>query len=146
MSGMLLTISVTAYLSFLLVQILPLCPQSSIASCQSLVYPKLLRRIRMVASSFISVSSLTRLTCVSPFLQTRSNVLSTSSISYCPLLRSHCRPWNPPLVSSHCCQVVPLGRPFLRQLFALLCRSSERHRFHRIRIPHAVKRDLKWWQ
>ena len=47
---------------------------------------------------------------------------------------------------SHCCQVVPLGRPFLRQLFALLCRSSERHRFHRIRIPHAVKRDLKWWQ
>ena len=47
---------------------------------------------------------------------------------------------------SHCCQVVELGRPFLRQLFSLLCRSSERRRFCRIRIPRAVKRDLKWWQ
>ena len=43
---------------------------------------------------------------------------------------------------SHCCQVVPLGRPFLRQLFSLLCRCTERHRFRRIRIPRAAKEDL----
>src|SRR5579859_7787171 len=36
---------------------------------------------------------------------------------------------------SHCCQVVPLGRLFIRQLFALLCRCTERRRFHKIRIP-----------
>jgi len=47
---------------------------------------------------------------------------------------------------SHCCQVVPLGRPFLRQLFSLLCRCTERHRFRRIRIPRAAKEDLRWWQ
>ena len=47
---------------------------------------------------------------------------------------------------SHCCQVVPIGRPFLRHLFSLLCRCTERHRFRTIRIPHAAKEDLRWWQ
>ena len=47
---------------------------------------------------------------------------------------------------SHCCQVVPLGRPFLRQLFSLLCRCNERHRFRKIRIPRAAKEDLRWWR
>ena len=46
---------------------------------------------------------------------------------------------------SHCCQVVPLGRPFLRQLFSLLCRNDSQRRYRKIYIPHAVKRDLQWW-
>lgn len=44
---------------------------------------------------------------------------------------------------SHCCQVVPLGRPFLRQLFALLRRKA---RFRRTRLSSAAKKDLRWWQ
>ena len=44
---------------------------------------------------------------------------------------------------SHCCQVVPLGRPFLRQLFSLLQRKA---RFRRTRISSPVKKDLRWWQ
>jgi hypothetical protein len=47
---------------------------------------------------------------------------------------------------SHCCQVVPLDRPFLRQLFSLLCQCSARRRFQKIRIPRAAKEDLRWWQ
>ena len=47
---------------------------------------------------------------------------------------------------SHCCQVVPLGRPFLRQLFSLLCYCSKGRRLRRIYIPHAAKEDLRWWQ
>jgi hypothetical protein len=47
---------------------------------------------------------------------------------------------------SHCCQVVPLGRPFLRQLFSLLCRTSDsKHRHRRLHIPRIVKKDLEWW-
>jgi hypothetical protein len=44
---------------------------------------------------------------------------------------------------SHCCQVIPLGRPFLRQLFSLLRRKA---RFRRSRLSSAVKKDLRWWQ
>ena len=44
---------------------------------------------------------------------------------------------------SHCCQVVPLGRPFLRQLFSLLQRKT---RFRRTRLSSSVKKDLRWWQ
>jgi Reverse transcriptase (RNA-dependent DNA polymerase) len=47
---------------------------------------------------------------------------------------------------SHCCQVVPLGRPFLRQLFSLLCQCNDNHRFHKIRVPRAAKEDLRWWR
>jgi len=43
---------------------------------------------------------------------------------------------------SHCCQVVPLGRPFLHQLFSLLCRCGSRRQFHKIRIPRTAKDDL----
>jgi hypothetical protein len=46
---------------------------------------------------------------------------------------------------SHCCQVVPLGRPFLRRLFSLLRRNETRHRFLRTRIPSSAKKDLQWW-
>ena len=41
---------------------------------------------------------------------------------------------------SHCCQVVPLGRPFLRQLFSLLCHCNGRRRFRKIRIPRCSQR------
>jgi hypothetical protein len=44
---------------------------------------------------------------------------------------------------SHCCQVVPLGRPFLRQLFSLLQRKA---RFRRARLSSSAKSDLRWWQ
>ena len=44
---------------------------------------------------------------------------------------------------SHCCQVVPLGRPFLRQLFSLLQRKA---RFRRTRLSSSAKKDLRWWQ
>ena len=43
---------------------------------------------------------------------------------------------------SHCCTVVPLGRPFLRELFALLHRLHNSKRLH---LSSVVKRDLKWW-
>ena len=43
---------------------------------------------------------------------------------------------------SHCCQVIPLGRPFLRQLFSLLKRKS---RYRRIRLNSEAKQDLRWW-
>ena len=43
---------------------------------------------------------------------------------------------------SHCSQVVPLGRPFLRNLFSLLRRTDKMARIH---IPKAAKQDLRWW-
>ena len=43
---------------------------------------------------------------------------------------------------SHCCQVVPLGRPFLRNLFSQICRSSSRR--HGIRLNPASHGDLRW--
>ena len=43
---------------------------------------------------------------------------------------------------SHCCAVVPLGRPFLRELYSLLHRLPSRKRLH---LHSAAKRDLKWW-
>ena len=45
---------------------------------------------------------------------------------------------------SHCCQVVPLGRPFLRKLFSLL-RRNHRSYHERIYISKSVKQDLQWW-
>ena len=45
---------------------------------------------------------------------------------------------------SHCCQVVPLGKPFLRNLFPLLHRSHNKSNQH-IRIPKLAKQDLRWW-
>ena len=47
---------------------------------------------------------------------------------------------------SYYCQVVPLGRPFLHQLFSLLCRCSECNCFRKIRIPRVAKEDLCWWR
>ena len=46
---------------------------------------------------------------------------------------------------SHCCQVVPLGRPFLRNLFSQTCRSQARQHLTRIRLNHNSRRDLRWW-
>ena len=45
---------------------------------------------------------------------------------------------------SHCCQVVPLGRPFLRNLFSQICRNSRSHLF-RLRLTHDSRNDLRWW-
>jgi Reverse transcriptase (RNA-dependent DNA polymerase) len=44
---------------------------------------------------------------------------------------------------SFCCAVIPLGRPFLRQIFNLLNRKT--YNFAHIRISKAAKRDLHWW-
>jgi hypothetical protein len=46
---------------------------------------------------------------------------------------------------SHCCQVVPLGRPFLRNLFSQICRHSSRRHLQRIRVNSASRNDLRWW-
>jgi hypothetical protein len=47
---------------------------------------------------------------------------------------------------SHCCQVVPLGRPFLRNTFSQICRNlPNRHHPHRIRLNPASRQDLRWW-
>ena len=46
---------------------------------------------------------------------------------------------------SFCAKVVPLGRPFLRNLFNLLQRLSHLHP-HAIRsLSPAGRRDLLWW-
>jgi hypothetical protein len=42
---------------------------------------------------------------------------------------------------SHYCQVVPLGRPFLRNLFSLLRRTDKRSRIY---ISKEAKHDLRW--
>ena len=44
---------------------------------------------------------------------------------------------------SFCCAVLPLGRPFLRNIFNLLDQKT-RH-LMRIRITKAAKCDLQWW-
>ena len=46
---------------------------------------------------------------------------------------------------SHCCQVIPLGRPFLRNLFSLL-RGRRQNSTHIVRLSRAAIRDLQWWQ
>jgi hypothetical protein len=46
---------------------------------------------------------------------------------------------------SHCCQVVPLGRPFLRRMFSLLHRPTRRFPRGRTRITPMARKDLKWW-
>lgn len=46
---------------------------------------------------------------------------------------------------SHCCQVVPLGRPFLRNLFSSICRSNNLRSFRRICLSRAAHVDLRWW-
>jgi len=46
---------------------------------------------------------------------------------------------------SHCCQAIPLGRPFLRSVYSLYRVTRKRHRFVRTRIPSKAKKDLLWW-
>src|SRR5579859_7716480 len=49
---------------------------------------------------------------------------------------------------SHCCQVVPIGRPFLRNLFSLLqisTRSACSGRPPYARLTHAAHQDQQWW-
>jgi Reverse transcriptase (RNA-dependent DNA polymerase) len=46
---------------------------------------------------------------------------------------------------SHCCQVVPLGRPFLRNLFSLLCRHGNRRPSSKTRLSSDARNDLRWW-
>lgn len=45
---------------------------------------------------------------------------------------------------SHCCQVVPLGRPFLRNIFSLL-HGKSRKSIH-IRLSRTAINDLQWWR
>ena len=45
---------------------------------------------------------------------------------------------------SFCCAVLPLGRPFLRQIFNLLNRKT--HHLAHVRISSAARRDLCWWK
>src|SRR5438045_8034901 len=45
---------------------------------------------------------------------------------------------------SHCCQVVPLGRLFLHNLFSQICRNSHSHLF-RFRLTPDSRNDLRWW-
>ena len=42
---------------------------------------------------------------------------------------------------SHCYQVVPLGRPFLRNLFSQICRGNN-HSHHRFRLTRDSRNDL----
>ena len=46
---------------------------------------------------------------------------------------------------SFCARVIPLGRPFLRNLFNLLQCLSHLHPHSRRRISVAARRDLLWW-
>jgi Reverse transcriptase (RNA-dependent DNA polymerase) len=46
---------------------------------------------------------------------------------------------------SHCCQVVPLGRPFLRHLFSLLCHHGNRRPSSKTRLSSDARNDLRWW-
>ena len=61
-------------------------------------------------------------------LQSRSQRLKPRSVSYLTVAK-----------------FVPLGRPFLRNLFSHICRSSNRHHLHRIRLNPASRNDLRWW-
>jgi|SRR5277367_2079729 len=65
------------------------------------------------------------------------NVLLTSSTVTLSMLESALG------VLSHCCQVVPLGRPFLRNLFSQVCRIQARRHLTRIRINHESQSDLR---
>ena len=46
---------------------------------------------------------------------------------------------------SHCSQVVPLGRPFLRNIFSLLCKKETGNRNRLFRLTRAARQDLQWW-
>ena len=46
---------------------------------------------------------------------------------------------------SFCTRVLPLGRPFLRNLFTFLCRLSYLHPYALARITSAARRELQWW-
>jgi len=46
---------------------------------------------------------------------------------------------------SFCARVIPLGRPFLRNLFNLLQRLSHLHPYAMRSLSAAAKRDLLWW-
>ena len=93
--------------------------------------------------SLTLASNLTHSKCKSVSLQTRNSVPCKLSE-----LSSTQRP-SPPHSSmkslgflSHCCQIVPLGRQFLRNVFALLHRTEKSTRIH---ISQAAKKDLRWW-
>ena len=46
---------------------------------------------------------------------------------------------------SFCTRVLPLGRPFLRNLFNFLARLSHLHSHALSRIPLSARRELQWW-
>jgi len=46
---------------------------------------------------------------------------------------------------SFCARVIPLGRPFLRNVFTMLRSLSHLHPFATRRLSTAARRDLQWW-
>ena len=46
---------------------------------------------------------------------------------------------------SFCARVIPLGGPFLRNLFTFLHKLSYLHPFAMQHISSAARRDLRWW-
>ena len=50
---------------------------------------------------------------------------------------------------SHCCEVVPVGRPFLRHLFNSLANANsskrDRNPYRYTRISRHARRDMLWW-
>ena len=50
---------------------------------------------------------------------------------------------------SHCCEVVPVGRPFLRHLFNSLATANssnrERNPYRYTRLSRHARRDILWW-
>lgn len=69
-------------------------------------------------------------------------LLNTSSFSYSALEEALG-------FLSHCFQVVPLGRPFLRRMFSLLrhatCHMTRRCPRGYTHITSTAKKDLRWW-
>jgi Reverse transcriptase (RNA-dependent DNA polymerase) len=50
---------------------------------------------------------------------------------------------------NHCCEVIPIGRPFLRHLFNTLAKANAssrvRNPYHYARISKHTRRDILWW-
>jgi len=70
-------------------------------------------------------------------LQTVKSLLAAKSVTYAMLDEALG-------FLSHCCQVVPLGRPFIRNMFSVLRRIPSSRRL-RTRLSTAAKKDLQWW-
>jgi len=101
----------------------------------------------MIALSFILDLSSILTWWKSLSLPTKTNMWSTRSVfSYHQSSVSFSILQDTLGFRSHCSQVVPLGCPFLHNLFSLLNYSNLSSHGRRIWISHAAKIDLQWWQ